>query len=301
MMNPMQWWRAGVLAVCAVLAMSLVLAQQAGAPAPGTDITKVLPDVLAMVGAQDGGQLQLKAGDKVAFMGDSITQGGGYVRLANFVLNAKYAEIKPVFINAGISGQKAENMEPRFEKDMHLAEKPAFTFINVGINDVWHRVSAPHDPAVLDAYKANVVKMVDEAQAAGAQVVLLTPTVISEDPNNEGNKRLPLYVDAMKQIAADKKCALIDLHAMFLKALDAKPKGLSLTVDGVHMNPYGDAIMAIGVLRALGVPDATIAATDILPALRVNGMGMSLIQAAQLLEVPPSRFSKPELVRMLGF
>jgi len=31
-----------------------------------------------------------------------------------------------------------------------------------------------------------------------------------------------------------------------------------LTSDGVHMSPAGDALMAIGVLRALGVPDDTI-------------------------------------------
>jgi hypothetical protein len=32
-------------------------------------------------------------------------------------------------------------------------------------------------------------------------------------------------------------------------------QGNWLTGDGVHMKPLGDAIMAVGVLRALGVPD----------------------------------------------
>ncbi|MFI5459771.1 MAG: hypothetical protein ACHRXM_30465 [Isosphaerales bacterium] len=32
-----------------------------------------------------------------------------------------------------------------------------------------------------------------------------------------------------------------------------------LTVDGVHMSPFGDALMAIGVLRAMGIPDEKIA------------------------------------------
>ncbi len=34
-----------------------------------------------------------------------------------------------------------------------------------------------------------------------------------------------------------------------------------LTVDGAHMNPLGDAIMAVAILRALGVPDEKIAAS----------------------------------------
>jgi hypothetical protein len=34
-----------------------------------------------------------------------------------------------------------------------------------------------------------------------------------------------------------------------------------LTGDGVHMQPLGDGVMAVGVLRGLGVPDAKIAAS----------------------------------------
>ncbi len=268
----------------------------------GKDPAKVLPDALTMIGKQDGADaLILKPGDKVAFMGDSITAAGGYVRLAKFIIDAKFPDIKPTFINTGVSGQKAENMQPRFEKDMHLADKPAVCFINVGINDVWHRLGAPHSDDVLAAYKANVEKMVDAAQAAGAVAVLLTPTVIQEDAKNEGNARLLKYVDAMKQVADAKKCKLIDLHAMFLAALDAKPKGLPLTADGVHMWLYGDAIMAPGVLRALGVSDATIAGTDITNAFQVRAFNTSLAKAAELLEVPPTRFFKPELVRYLSF
>jgi hypothetical protein len=77
----------------------------------------------------------------------------------------------------------------------------------------------------------------------------------------EGNKRLAMYVAAEKEIAKEKKCQLVDLHAFFLTALAKKPvnvKGNWLTGDGVHMKPLGDAIMAAGVLRALGVPDAKV-------------------------------------------
>ena len=65
--------------------------------------------------------------------------------------------------------------------------------------------------------------MVDAAQKAGIKVILLTPTVITEDADAEGNKRLVKYIEAEKQIAAEKKCQLVDLHAMFLTALKQKP------------------------------------------------------------------------------
>jgi acyl-CoA thioesterase I len=216
---------------------------------------------LSLIGPPPGDtpkQLQLKPGDKIVAIGDSITQGGGYLRDVDAVLARQYPDLKiPPVINKGISGQKAEDLVARFQRDV-VDLKPAVVTLSIGINDVWHRLGGKHDPKVLAAYKANVAKMVDMAQRAGIRVILLTPTVIQENAASEGNRRLKLYIAAEKQIAAEKKCQLVDLHAMFLAALANKAKGL--TRDGVHMQPTGDAIMAIGILRALGVPDVKIAA-----------------------------------------
>ena len=297
-----------LVALALVLLLTAAAATVAGAQpaAPATPValtTNVLADVLAMVGpapAPAPAQPLLQPGAMISFMGDSITNMGGYVRLAGYVLNTNYPDLKPTIINVGIGGQVAENMEPRFVKDMRLAEKPAFCFISVGINDVWHRDRAPEDPAVLEAYKGNVAKMVDEAQAAGATAVLLTPTLISEDVKAEDNRRLVAYVDAEKQIATDKKAVLVDLHGMFLAAEAVKPKGLALTRDGVHMNAYGDGIMALGVLRALGVPDATFAKTDALPTLALRDMG-PLSQLCPLLQTQPVRFVQFPFASFLAF
>ena len=225
--------------------------------------------VLALLGPAPSDtpkELQIKAAQLIVAIGDSITAGGGYLRYTDEVFAQKYPDLKiPKIINKGIGGQKAEDLVKRFEKDV-VKNKPAFVTISIGINDVWHRLKAPHDEAVLKTYKENVSKMVDMAQAAGIKVILLAPTVIQEDPNAEGNKRLVMYVDALKQISAEKKCQFVDLHGMFLDALKKKPadeKGNWLTGDGVHMKPMGNAMMSIGVLRALGVPDEKIAATEI--------------------------------------
>jgi acyl-CoA thioesterase I len=228
-------------------------------------VEKIFAMVLALVGPapQDSPkELQLKPGDQIVAIGDSITAGGGYLRDIDAVLAQQYPDLKiPKVINKGIGGQKAEDLVKRFDKDV-VQLKPAYATISIGINDVWHRLGKPHDEKVLAAYKENVAKMVDQAQKAGVKVVLLTPTLIQEDPSAEGNKRLTMYVEAEKQIAAEKKCQLVDLHGMFLTALKKKPaeeKKTWLTGDGVHMKPLGDGMMAVGVLRALGVPDEKIA------------------------------------------
>lgn len=211
-------------------------------------------------------ELILKRDERVVTLGDSITAAGTYQRYVEQVLAANY----PAFagfklLNAGVSGNKAENMMARFEKDV-LAKKPSLVTIHVGINDVWHRVNLPHQNDVLKAYRDNVAAMVDRAQAAGVRVILLAPTIIQEDLRSEGNLRLPWYVAAMRKVAADKRCQFVDLHAMFRSALRHKPpeeKGNWLTTDGVHMKPLGNAIIALGILRAFGVPDEKIAATAI--------------------------------------
>ena len=111
----------------------------------------------------------------------------------------------------------------------------------------------------LKQYTDNVTKLVKDAQQAGIRVVLCTPTIIGEDAEAEGNRRLALYCDAIRKIAADKQCLLADLHPLFLEALKQRPadaKGNQLTTDGVHMAAAGDRLMAEGILKALGVPPA---------------------------------------------
>ncbi len=244
-------------------------------------IVKLFATVLALVGpapADSPKEFQLKSGQQIVAIGDSITAEGGvretgFLRRIDAVLAKQYPDKTfPKVINAGRGGQRSEHLVPRFDTDV-LKLKPAYVVIAVGINDVWQRLQdpqtkklIPHDEKMLAEYKKNVTAMVDAAQKAGIKVILLTPTVIGEDVTKEGNKRLPMYVEAEKQIAAEKKCQLVDMHAMFLTALKQKPAEFKdknwLTVDGAHMNPLGDAIMAVGVLRALGVPDEKIAASD---------------------------------------
>ena len=238
--------------------------------------------VLSLVGPQkpaDHPVLQIKAGEQIVAIGDSITQAGGYLRAMDAVFDQQYPDLKiPKIINVGISGQKAEDLVKRFEKDV-VGRKPAVVTISIGINDVWHRLKNPPDPKVLAEYQRNVEKMVKMAQDAKIRVYLVAPTVIGEDPKSEGNVRLKEYIKAGQEVAKRNKCTYVDLHNLFLKAIEqhtkmnpaARPRpkeegGLAqgfLTGDGVHMKPLGDALMAAGILRSLGVPDEKVKATDL--------------------------------------
>ena len=73
---------------------------------------------------------------KIVIVGDSITEAGkypgGYVWLLERYLSALDPDRKIEIVNAGISGNKAADMQARFQKDA-LDQKPDLVMINVGV------------------------------------------------------------------------------------------------------------------------------------------------------------------------
>ena len=218
-------------------------------------------------------EILVKSGDKIAFLGDSITAGGwgspsGYVRLVIAGLKANGIEAEAV--PAGISGHKSDQMLARLEKDV-LSKKPQWMTLSCGVNDVWHGPrGVPLDDAMAavgkydekaaarGTYKKNITAIIDQATAAGVRPVILTATVIKEDLGGELNAKVAPYNDFLRELAKEKKIPLADLNAMFQEKIKAanQPGKNVLTSDGVHMNAAGNEVMATGVLQAFGLDEA---------------------------------------------
>ena len=75
---------------------------------------------------------------KIVIVGDSITEAGkypgGFVWLMERYLSALYPDRKIEILNAGISGNKATDMQAHFQKDA-IDQKPDLVMINVGVNE----------------------------------------------------------------------------------------------------------------------------------------------------------------------
>ena len=208
-----------------------------------------------------GDQIQVQSGEKVAFLGDSITANGaatpsGYVRLVESALAANGIQITP--IKAGVSGNTSKDMLARLDRDV-INSKPDWVTISCGVNDVWHAVNG----VPLPDYKTNMTEMVNRCKDAGIKVMLLTSTPIGEDLSNANNKKLEAYNDFLRALAKQDHLLLADLNACVqseLKKQLAGPHSVGnlLTVDGVHMNPLGNEAMASGILRAFGLNDDQI-------------------------------------------
>lgn len=220
-------------------------------------------------------EIAVKSGEKIAFLGDSITQGGwsnpaGYVRLVIAGLEANGIKAEPV--PAGISGHKSDQMLARLDKDV-LSKKPQWMTLSCGVNDVWHGPrGVPLDDAMAKSgaydekvasrgtYKNNIKAIIDQASASGVKPVLLTATVIQENLASKENGLLAPFNDFLRQLAKEKNIPMADLNAMFQERIQSEnqPKAKVLTSDGVHMNAEGNKLMAIGVLKAFGLNEAEL-------------------------------------------
>jgi len=217
--------------------------------------------VLFLTGGKnlEPGKIVIHNGDKIAFLGDSITQFGterpnGYVNLVLAGLKTLRIEVKPIF--AGVSGNQSNDMLARIDNSV-IAHHPDWMLLSCGVNDIWHGAEDPTKGVELPAYKVNMTQMIDMAQAAGIKVGLMSITVCTENPEDPRNLKVALYNDFLRQLALKKKCLRIDVgsalrNEIAIRAAAGKTPGKLVTEDGVHMNALGNMIMAEAILRAWG-------------------------------------------------
>lgn len=217
--------------------------------------------LVAMVGLNmsDSARAQLKNGETIVFLGDSITQAGagetGYVTLFRRTLEATRPDSGIKVIGAGISGNRVPDLQQRLDRDV-LSHKPAVVVIYIGINDVWHSKNGRGTPA--EAYEAGLRSLVGRCRDAGARIILCTPSVIGEktDGSNDLDAMLDQYCDISRRVAAETESTLVDLRSSFLGYLreynTANVETGVLTTDGVHLNDAGNRFVSVRMLEGAG-------------------------------------------------
>jgi lysophospholipase L1-like esterase len=202
----------------------------------------------------------LKKGERIVFLGDSITAGGvsktGYVTLIKNRLQEKHGDLGITIIGAGISGNKVPDLQKRLERDV-LSKKPTVVVIYIGINDVWHGESNPKNGTSKENFEEGLKDIISKIKDAGARVVLCTPSVIGEKTagGNSLDAKLDEYSDISRKVAKDTKVQLCDLRKAFAEHLkksnpDNKASGI-LTGDRVHLNTEGNVFVAQVMLKSL--------------------------------------------------
>jgi isoamyl acetate esterase len=217
--------------------------------------------VVAPALAADDHAVKLQKGDKIIFLGDSITQGGegksGYITLFRNGLEKHHKDLGIEVVNAGVSGNKVPDLQNRLKKDV-LDKKPTIVVIYIGINDVWHGEKDPAKGTPKDKFEAGLKDVIKQVQDAGAKVILCTPSVIGEKKpgTNALDAKLDEYSDVSRSVAKEMKVPVCDLRKAFqdyetANNKDDQEKGV-LTTDRVHLNDAGNKLVAETVLKMFG-------------------------------------------------
>jgi lysophospholipase L1-like esterase len=208
-----------------------------------------------------GERMLLGKGERILFLGDSITEQGvkpsGYVTLLREALSARYPDLGIQIVGAGISGNKVTDLEKRLVKDV-IERKPTIVVIYIGINDVWHWALPNLKGTTKEDFERILREMIARVRYSGSQVILCTPSVIGEkfDGTNTQDPILEQYCNISRKIALDQGIRLCDLRKAFIAYLTAHNKENNeknvLTTDGVHLNNAGNRLVADEMLRFLG-------------------------------------------------
>jgi hypothetical protein len=240
--------------------------------------------VAAMVSLQAavGATFQIKDGDRVVFLGDSITEQRLYTTYIEAYALSHYPEWDLSFRNVGWGGdtswlrQRAHPDEAKLfaaspEEQQKMVEasvrnglerdvfplKPTFVTIKFGMND--HSYQA-FRPDIFAAYTRSQTELAKELSAQGARVTFLTPQPIEErraDPNKDiRNQSLRKFSDGLKEVAEATHSGYVDQFdpymQIMLSARENDPKAFIGGGDAVHPGPSGQTLMAWAVLIVLG-------------------------------------------------
>jgi acyl-CoA thioesterase-1 len=197
----------------------------------------------------------------VLFQGDSITDAGrgaldpenlgsGYAMMAASWFSAAFPEKEVTFLNRGIGGNRAIDMENRWERDC-IDLTPSWVSIMIGINDTW-RAFDSGDPTSSEAYEASLRTILTRTRdALAAQLILVEPFVLPY-PEDRLAWRTDLdpRIRIVRAFADEFNALLVPLDGIMNAAAEKRPPSF-WAPDGVHPTPAGHALIAQSWLRAV--------------------------------------------------
>ncbi len=201
----------------------------------------------------------LKAGDRVVFLGDSITEQRIHTRYVMNYFTLRYPGLDVTFRNAGWGGDTANGGLGRVQRDV-LSQKPTVVTICFGMNDGGY---SAFNQGGFDNFMKGMTGLVAELKKANARVILLGPGCIDPDQQprlkeQNYNDTLGRYSAGCKELAEKEKVEYICLHDIMLDAqtkAKAKDPKYTMIPDSVHPSDPGQAVMAYAILKALGCKD----------------------------------------------
>lgn len=209
-----------------------------------------------------------KAGDRVAYIGASITHNGTYHRQIQLFYATRYPDLAIDSRNFGIAGDTTSGVLRRFEWDI-APYGPNRATINVGLNGIGYwlyetgrDVAEPQKRACIDRHVANMDDLVRTLTEKGIRPTLITLTPVDETGTQKRapmvgvNAAIQSFAPRLKEIADRYHAEFIDitgeLERLNLEGQRKDPNFTLIGPDRVHPGGVGHLVMAYLILKAQG-------------------------------------------------
>ena len=216
------------------------------------------------------GDMLLKQGDRLAIIGDSITEQKMYSRMIETYLTVCWPELEIETRQYGWSGEKAEGFYRRMDQDC-LRFNPTVATLCYGMNDSRYR---PFDVTNGQWYRDHYTAVVRKLKASGARVVVGSPGCAGKIAKwvksrqgtlDEHNLNLCALRDIALDIAVREQVRFADIFWPMYQAQVTAPQKYAADrdepyfvagQDGIHPGWAGQVMMAYAFLNAMGIDGA---------------------------------------------
>jgi lysophospholipase L1-like esterase len=211
----------------------------------------------------------LRRGQKVLFIGDSITDcgrrlehrplGAGYVRMAIDLIEARYPGREMVWINRGIGGNTVRNLTERWTDDC-VRHQPDWISIMIGINDLNQWVTGGDGSVPPDEYEVLYNGIISRAcDETNARLILVLPFYMStispgdETEHHRGRMAAGLitYSRVVERLARRYGAILVRPQKAFDLQFQTRDPN-EFCDEPVHPNASGHLLIAHTWLTAVG-------------------------------------------------
>ena len=221
----------------------------------------------------------LKNAQRILFLGDSITAGGGYVvDFEAWRVLRRDAEPRPI-LNMGLASETTSGLSedghaggkfPRpdlFERlDRVLAlAKPDLVFACYGMND---GIYEPLVEARFAKYREGMTKLKAAVENAGAKFIAITPPFYDAQKHRDKefyDGVLAKYAEWLNERASQDGWQVIDLHTPMANEVAERRKtqpNFGFAGDGVHPNKEGHWFIARQLIAWFGDQKSAAASTS---------------------------------------
>ena len=217
---------------------------------------------------QESNSQQFENGDRVCFVGNSITHFGEFHHNIMQYYVTRYPEKNVTFFNCGISGDVTGGVLKRMESDV-LVHKPSIAVIMIGMNDVKRPYYRPYPvlnadtlqkrEEAINLYRKNLDSIVKLLLSKKIKVILQKPSIYDEtaklplETKLGCNGALKTCADYMQQLADKYKLKTVDYWTIMTnlnsKIQQKDPSATVVSNDRVHPGPEGNLIMAYQFLK----------------------------------------------------